>query len=72
MTPERTLEHMRERLFAISRARRGRKVVMVPIADLVAYADALARTLDERNEFAARVRGPSTPDTRAPQAMPVR
>ena len=72
MSPERTLEQMRERLFAISRARRGRKVVMVPIADLVAYADALARTLDERNEFAARVRGASTPDTRAPQAMPVR
>jgi hypothetical protein len=72
VTPERTLEHMRERLLCISRTRQRRKVVMVPIADLVLYADALARTLDERNEFASRVRGPSTPDARAPQTMPVR
>lgn len=73
MTPERTLEHMRERLFCISRVRQRRKVVMVPITDLMAYADALARTLDDRNEFAARIRaGQGTSRTAVSQSMPAR
>ena len=66
------LAQMRERLIGVERARRPRKTLRVSIDDMIAYADALARTLDERNEFAARVRGPSTPDARAPHTMPVR
>jgi hypothetical protein len=72
VTPERTLEYMRERLYAVSKMRRKRKCIMVPVDEFLVYADALARTLDERNEFASRVRGPSTPDARAIQPMPVR
>ena len=72
MSPERTLEYMRERLFAVSRMRRRRKCIMVPVDEFLVYADALARTLDDRNEFASRLRGPGKSDTAAPQSMPVR
>ncbi len=70
--PEQILERMRERLYAARHTRRARKAVRIDVMEMAAFADALARTLDERNEFAARVRGTGKSDTAAPQSMPVR
>lgn len=55
MTPERVLAHMRERLAAVANTRNPRRRAMIPIDDLYAYADALARTIDERDQYARLV-----------------
>lgn len=57
MTPERILDHMRERLMAVGGTRNPRKRAMIPIEHLAAYADALALVLDQRDRFAAAIHG---------------